>query len=410
MIEDEPIFLAVRVRDLGDEGRALYLEMGVKQVLGFEIDITRMFTWASQQNQNWAYAHVRIGTVRIDDRRHHPIFVEYSLPVSAVDRDSLFEIVKVMQSAHRATWKKVKFEISARRRKDLAAGESTIKTRQVMDELDRLVGLAPVKSHIRRLAMRQHVANLRAEKGFRVVTTSPHLVFTGNPGTGKTTVARQVGKLYHSLGLLDRGHVVEVDRSDLVAAYLGQTALKTTEVCQKALGGVLFVDEAYGLDVDGRDYGQEAIEALLKFMEDNRGNIAVIVAGYPAEMEAFIDSNPGLRSRFDTTLHFPDYSDDELLRIFHRLVASHDYRLGVGVDELVTKIFAAMPRGSGFGNAREVRRLFDEVVCNHAMTMRGIPHPTERQLELITSRAIEMTSRPIAAEPERRESSWSGYL
>lgn len=207
-----------------------------------------------------------------------------------------------------------------------------------------------------------------------------------------------------------------MNRGDLVSGYLGQTALKTTEVCKKALGGVLVIDEAYSLDVDGRDYGREAVETLLTFMEAHRGQIAVIVAGYPEEMEAFIDSNPGLRSRFDSTIHFPDYTDDELLQVFRNMAGRHDYRLGEGVADVLKEAIAAMPRGRGFGNAREMRRLFDEVVCNHAMSMMGVGQPTERQLALITRRAVDMACPPGAAKPapepksDPKPTSWSGYL
>jgi SpoVK/Ycf46/Vps4 family AAA+-type ATPase len=191
-------------------------------------------------------------------------------------------------------------------------------------------------------------------------------VFTGNPGTGKTTVARHIGRIYKSLGLLSSGHVVEVDRSQLVGGYIGQTAIKTREALDSAKGGVLFIDEAYSLARDhANDYGHEAIETILAYMENNRGPIVVVVAGYPAEMQTFMSMNPGLASRFDYTLPFPDYSDDELSVIFERLAAEYDYELDDVARDALKLVVSSWERGESFGNAREVRRLFNEVVASH---------------------------------------------
>ena len=178
--------------------------------------------------------------------------------------------------------------------------------------------------------------------------------------------------LYHSIGLLPTDVVHEVGRSDLVGGYIGQTALKTEGVCEKALGGVLFIDEAYSLEGSGQDYGSEAIETLITFMEANRGKIVVIVAGYPDEMRRFLESNPGLRSRFDRIIEFPDYDDKELLSVFRSMARDHDYVLETGVDRELLSWIESLPRGRNFGNARDIRRLFEEVVCNHAMSLSGM--------------------------------------
>jgi hypothetical protein len=240
--------------------------------------------------------------------------------------------------------------------------------RDVLAELEALIGLAPVKALIARLALQQRVATERRDRGLPALAPSPHLVFRGNPGTGKTTVARLVGRLYRSLGLLERGHVVEVDRAGLVGAYIGHTAIKTREVCESALHGVLFIDEAYTLAGTGQDYGPEAIAALLTFMEANRGRFAVVVAGYPAEMEAFLDNNPGLRSRFDAVVDFPDYDDDEMLEILDTLVVDNGYVMDDDARAAAARLVASWPRDRGFANAREVRRLFDEIVGRHAVS------------------------------------------
>ena len=237
----------------------------------------------------------------------------------------------------------------------------------VLAELDNLIGLAPVKDLVRRLADIQRVANVRESAGLRALRPSPHLVFTGNPGTGKTTVARLIGRLYKEMGLLRRGHVVETGRHGLIGGYVGQTALKTAEVLKSAEDGVLFIDEAYSLAVDHHlDYGHEAIETILAHMENHRGRIAIVVAGYPDRMDTFLRMNPGLASRFDHTLEFPDFTDTEMVEVFRGFAAMHDYDLSADAQERLLQVISGWKRDAAFGNAREVRKLFHEVVARHS--------------------------------------------
>ena len=249
---------------------------------------------------------------------------------------------------------------------DAEADSPSSATRSPLGALDDMVGLQPVKRLVEQITNVQKVARVRRRQGLNAVAPSPHLVFTGNPGTGKTTVARHIGRIYKQLGLLSSGHVVEVDRSQLVGGYIGQTAIKTREALDSAKGGVLFIDEAYSLARDhANDYGHEAIETILAYMENHRGQIVVVVAGYPTEMKTFMAMNPGLSSRFDYTLPFPDYSNDELAIIFERLANEYDYELDSIARDALNLVVSSWDRGDTFGNAREVRRLFNEVVASH---------------------------------------------
>ena len=242
---------------------------------------------------------------------------------------------------------------------------------EILLELDGLIGLNAVKQDVRQLANYVKVLQIRQAKGLKVSEMSLHMVFYGNPGTGKTTVARILGEIYRALGVISKGHLIEADRAKLVAAYVGQTAIKTTDVVNAALGGVLFIDEAYTLapaDAHGNDYGQEAIDTLLKLMEDHRNDLVVIAAGYPEEMQRFIASNPGLHSRFSKYLSFEDYTPAELCEIFNRFCKQNDYRLTESALERITLLFdsAHERRNRMFGNARLARNVFERAIENQS--------------------------------------------
>lgn len=257
---------------------------------------------------------------------------------------------------------------------------------RALDRLQSLIGLAPVKNQVTEIIQLHRVSALRQARGLPAVSISRHLVFTGNPGTGKTTVARLVAELYAALGVLPEGSLTEVTRADLVGGFMGQTAMKTTEVVERAMGGILFIDEAYTLSrsKSGDDYGREAIDTLLKLMEDHRSELAVIAAGYPDEMQSFLDSNPGLRSRFPRTIWFPDYSEGELTEIFVQMVGQAGYVLGPGVTEVISSAFDSAPRGPGFGNGRLARDLFEAMVGRQAMRLSDID-PSHDELITLTT-------------------------
>jgi parallel beta-helix repeat protein len=255
--------------------------------------------------------------------------------------------------------------------------ESKESLADLLAELDRLVGLDRVKQEVGALAKLMQMVKRRQEVGLSPPPLSRHLVFAGNPGTGKTTVARLYGRILAALGLLERGHLVETDRGDLVGEYVGHTAPKTQAVFRRALGGVLFIDEAYSLVPYGHggDFGQEAISTLVKLMEDHREEVVVIAAGYPGEMERFIDSNPGLASRFTRTLTFEDYASEELVRIVEQQAGQHDYKLSDGTREPLLEYFDAFPRGERFGNGRTARQVFQRMTERQAARVSEMAAP-----------------------------------
>lgn len=261
-----------------------------------------------------------------------------------------------------------------------------------LHDLMALTGLQNVKAEINTRINMLRTQQIRKKRGLPVIPTSMHMVFTGNPGTGKTTVARLLAQIYQDIGVLPKGHLVEVDRSQLVAEYVGQTAPKVRKVVEQALGGMLFIDEAYTLSKDARDsFGREAIDTLLKLMEDFRNDFIVIVAGYTEEMEQFLASNPGLQSRFNTFLHFDDYSPDDLVEIFTSYCAQYGYNLQLEASmQLIFKVHDMhLNRTKHFGNAREMRNLFERTVARHSNRIAQLKRISNDQLTTIREEDIE---------------------
>jgi stage V sporulation protein K len=266
----------------------------------------------------------------------------------------------------------------------------------LLEELNSLIGLERVKNEVKQLVNYLKVQQLRRTKGMSTLPISRHIVFYGNPGTGKTTVARLLAQIYKTLEILTKGHLLETDRAGLVAGYVGQTALKVKEVVNKALGGILFIDEAYSLNSGGeRDFGQEAIETLLKMMEDHRHDLVVVVAGYTMKMDEFLSSNPGLRSRFNKFIYFEDYTAEQLKEIFKSFCKKADFKLTPDAEEKLLNVFQLLTtfRDESFGNARLARNLFEATISNQANRIVSLPEINEEILS-----TFETTDIPEAKE------------
>ena len=264
---------------------------------------------------------------------------------------------------------------------------------EALDQIDQLIGLDAVKKEVHNLTNLLRLNKMRQERGFKTLKTSNHLVFLGNPGTGKTTVARFIAKIYKSLGILSEGQLIEVDRADLVAGYVGQTAIKTREVIDKALGGILFIDEAYTLAKGGTDFGQEAIDTILKAMEDKRDDFVVIVAGYSDPMNDFLESNPGLRSRFNKLIHFPDYTAEELLEIFNSYCQTNEMRISSDASLILKHYLQEIcdKKPLNFANGRAVRNIFETSLSLQANRLAQKEQINDDELMLIKAEDLSFT-------------------
>ena len=296
-----------------------------------------------------------------------------------------------------------------RLRQETAPGEETQEeeTRPAMEELASLIGLESVKGEVEKAVQLHRIQQARKARNMKVTPVSMHMVFTGNPGTGKTTVARLVARAYHEIGLLEKDQVVEVDRSDLVGAVIGETEKKTSAYIEEAMGGVLFIDEAYSLipaNESSNDFGPKAVEVLLKAMEDDRDKFMVIAAGYDKEMQKFIDSNPGLKSRFKTVIHFPDYTPDQLYQIFCRMVEGDGYLLEESARPLLHQYFDWLyrTRSREFGNGRDVRNFFDGVLLHNAQRLQSVDleRVTDQELQTLSRADVEAAVNESMGRPE----------
>lgn len=382
-----------------------------------DAEFSYLNNWADNKNISAMFARVQFRGHTLGGDSEFKTMVECNLPLHGLREDVLIEVINDMlllwqqamqfveqvnkrlareKSARekeemREAWAREKFGDEEKEKQMAVAEENAKDLAQVLAELDSLTGLTTVKTMVRGLIASQKMAEKRVAAGLPAVQASPHLVFSGNPGTGKTTVARMVGRIYKSLGLLSKGHVVEVGRAELVGAYIGHTAIRTKQMCEKALGGVLFIDEAYSLNVEGRDFGGEALETLLTFMEEHRGEFVVIATGYPELMEKFLDANPGLRSRFDTSILFEDYSEKELMEMFDGLLLKNEYEITSTAHQAVAQHVRNLRESGMSGNARLIRKVFEQLVQQQALSLVGLENLSVEQLRRITVFAIPDT-------------------
>jgi SpoVK/Ycf46/Vps4 family AAA+-type ATPase len=309
------------------------------------------------------------------------------------------QIIRTMREAvssyggHAASNGPTKRESNNQKTHPLGAAESEGELSKALNELNEMIGLANVKREIISLTNYIKIQRLRATRNLKQSPISLHLVFSGSPGTGKTTVARVVAKLYKALGVLSSGHLVETDRSGLVVGYVGQTATNTKKVIESALDGVLFIDEAYSLVKDAPgDFGPEAIETLLKLMEDYRERLVVIVAGYSDPMADFIASNPGLQSRFTRRIEFEDYSAEEMLHIFEKRAADHSFRLHPAAADALLRYFSSVEGDDGFGNGRGVRNTYENATVRHADRVAVLQNPSDHDLTTLAEADVNFSA------------------
>ena len=315
---------------------------------------------------------------------HHPESWEELLARLARGELASHQVLAAWQERHLPTAGEPRRE---ERQAETSSGDPAL-VEGALQELRKLTGLREVAELAREMAALVEVQRRRRAHGLRVEPLVFHMVFTGNPGTGKTTVARILGRLFKGLGVLPQGHLVEVERADLVGEYIGHTAQKTREQLKKAMGGILFVDEAYALARGGeKDFGKEAVDTLVKAMEDHRDQLVLILAGYRAEMEAFLRMNPGLRSRFPIQIDFPDYTTGELLEIAQQMAAERQYRLAPSVPRRLARLLEErrLVRGPTFGNAREVRNLLEAAIRRQAVRLVRQERTSREDMMLLTA-------------------------
>ncbi len=364
-------------------------DLNVEEALAEIPDILRVFCDRdATKNDEDQYAVLYVDALRM-------ILVYFAESSGSLNENQTDLIVSYMNSLQNYMSERIALKSNNQKTNNLSQATIEEKTahdvdaqslEDVINELNNLIGLNEVKSEVSSLVNFIKIREIRRSKGLAVPPMSLHLVFTGNPGTGKTSVARLVAKLYHKLGILKSGHLVEVDRSGLVAGYVGQTALKVKEVMNRSKDGVLFIDEAYSLTSGGdNDYGREAIEIILKEMEDNRDSVIVIVAGYSNLMSGFLNSNPGLKSRFNRHINFPDYGKDELIEIFHKLASESGYHLDPEISTHIDKIVSQIvkDKDNNFANAREIRNLFEICISRQANRLSLLQKITDHDLNLI---------------------------